>query len=142
MKLDYPLFNLIEVCKTQCDPECCGIHAFDFLPINIAYYFSRYVTKFNKNEAQIVISQLEQLRSTYGKNSLFSDDKILIEQVNHFFTKDDVELLVAEILENIEISEALVNSSEVHRKNITLNSIERERIISKKRHKNPDPKLT
>ncbi len=137
MKLEHPLSGLIEACKTLCVPECCGVDAYDFSPINIACYLTRYVGTFNKREMHVLISQLEILRSSYGEDSSFEENRLLIEEMNNFFTKADVELLVQEILENIQISEQLAFESESKRKKVTLSSLMREERNSKKSPKDP-----
>ncbi len=96
MKLEYPLLGLIKNCATICEPECCGIDAFDFSPFHIASYLLRYNGQIDQDELEKIKNQLSFLNSGYGITGI-QQDGCTLDEMNQIFAGKDISRLVETI---------------------------------------------
>lgn len=114
MTLETPLVNLIARCQTICVPECCGVDAYDFSPIQIASYLTMHRGSPDENEIQSLRSQINTLRMNYGIAGLI-DKGTSIAGMNQNFSAEQIEVLANELLANIDVALNLIENSESQR---------------------------
>ena len=137
MKLEN-LSSLVSKCETLCDHECCGIYAYDFSPINIANYLTGHKGGIDEGEITLIEEKLNYLISEYSQLAE-SAETITIEEVNQRFTAKEIVILASEIKYNLEVAGLLVAESESKRFKNSLNDIQRNRYLLKKRHPSAKP---
>ena len=132
MKLEN-LLKLVSKCETLCDHECCGIYAYDFSPINIANYVTGCKGKISEREIVLIKETLNYLISEYSQISE-SASEIVIKEINHTFTAEEIVLFASEIKCNLEVASELIEESENKRFKNSLYAIQKNRNLLKKRH--------
>ena len=111
MKLEPPLLNLVNRCLTICEPECCGVDAYDFSPIHIASYLTMYRGEIDNKDVTDVKNQLETLKTNYGSSGI-SSHGVTIDEMDQCYSGEQIDVLVDEILVNLNIAIELVRHSE------------------------------
>ena len=96
MKLEYPLLGMIQNCATLCEPECCGIDAYDFSPFHIASFLVRYTGEIDQRDLEKIRSQLSILDANYGVNGA-SQKGCTIDEMNQKFSGQATSELVSDI---------------------------------------------
>ncbi|EAQ45513.1 MAG: hypothetical protein BM560_17000 [Roseobacter sp. MedPE-SWde] len=96
MKIEYPLLGMIQNCATICEPECCGIDAFEFSPFHIASYLLRYTGRIDQEELDKIRNQLSVLNASYGTAGT-QQEGCTLDEMNQIFSGKDINNLVKTI---------------------------------------------
>lgn len=109
--LDPSLEDLITDCETRCERYCCGVRAFDFSPLNFAYYLYRR-PNFSLN---VIVAELRQLMTI--ANAYKNEVEIVcsVPFLNQSFTKPGLKAFIIELQENLILSLKLSSLSESQR---------------------------
>lgn len=111
MKLEPPLANLIARCQTICTADCCGVHAYDFSPVQIASYLTMYRGQPDASEIRTLRGQISALKANYGLEGA-SDRGATCEEMNQRFTAEQIERLTDELLASLDVALSLIEKSE------------------------------
>ncbi len=114
LKLEPPLANLISRCQTICVPECCGVDAYDFSPIQIASYLTMHRGSPDDLEVQTLRSQINEIRKNYGLSGAI-ENGTSIEGMNQNFSAEQIESFAEELLTNIDVALNQIEKSEALR---------------------------
>ena len=103
---------LIEQCETRCVAQCCGLEAFNFSPLNIAFFFTVNELKpecISKENVKRVKSELKILH----KNSLnLTEDEHgdigSLKAIKRPISRQELKRLCEEIEHNIDVARNLV----------------------------------
>lgn len=114
MKSEPPLAHLIARCLTVCEPSCCGLDAFDFSPVNIAYSLTVSRGAIDAEELAQLRKQLVVLKQRYGVQSP-RQSGVTIEYMNENFSAQAIDSLADEISHNLNVAIQLVEQAEVKR---------------------------
>ncbi|MEP2890937.1 DUF6331 family protein [Tateyamaria sp.] len=96
MKLEYPLLGMIQNCATLCEPDCCGIDAYDFSPFHIASFLLRYTGCIDQVELEDIRNQLAVMEVNYGTAGAIQEGCTLIE-MNWICSGHDISNLIRNI---------------------------------------------
>jgi hypothetical protein len=143
MKSEFPmklecLSDLVSNCETLCRSECCGIDAYDFSPINIANYLTKFDGQANESEVDLIKEKLKFIISSNAQNSE-PQLVISVEEMNQNFTSEEIVIFASEIKHNLEVALFLVSESDKKRFKNSLFAINRNRYLLKKRHPSAIP---
>jgi hypothetical protein len=107
----------VKACETQCEAACCGLHAFDFGPINIAKWLTEHwdgrVASLDDQLSRLD-PDLSTLERKYGEVGAVRPG-ILSEDLNDTLTGAEVTSLVAEIRANAQVALEMVALAEGRR---------------------------
>ncbi|QDV16752.1 hypothetical protein Pan153_13840 [Gimesia panareensis] len=109
LKLPIRLKELFEVCETDCVAGCCGIEAFNFAPIRIA----AYLTKYNDRTAEIFLSEIKKnLESLLTQVDTFKPNDrgfiCSIEELNQCFTSESFLELILMLQRNTNLAQKVI----------------------------------
>jgi len=103
--------TLLSHCETKCVKQCCGLEAFNFSPIDLAFFLRRNTTV----SMTIIDAELDQLgtiaNSINPENSPTWFSPFLNEEINTNGLKN----LVKEIRHNLILAAKLISISEDER---------------------------
>jgi hypothetical protein len=106
MKLEHPLAGLFARCQTLCVAECCGIDAYDLVPIHIASFLLMYRGTVDAAEVSLLRSQLTSLKANYGSHGA-SGSGVTLDELNQQFSGEEIDALVEKISVNLDVALAL-----------------------------------
>ncbi len=112
--IDVPvvLENLIKQCETKCVAQCCGLDAFNFSPLNIAYFFTVYERKpecITKDNVRQIKRDIKTLRNNYERLLEREKDEIgFLKAIKHPIKRKELDTMCEEIDHNIDIARDLI----------------------------------
>lgn len=119
IELGDELGYLVKNCQTQCTPECCGINAFVFSPMNIAIHFYRGgytgIVSYALGQINNQLRHLETRISRFKPNANSYVCRISDMDVELKF--EDVDKMINEIKANMKVAQEILVFAENISKN-------------------------
>lgn len=112
IEVPHMLGLLIKQCETKCAAECCGISAFNFSPLNIAFFFTVNELKpecVTKEDVARVKREVKRLKSnSVNHTSVSGTDFGFLKPLRSSVNKQEFAAMCEEIEHNIDIARELV----------------------------------
>ena len=103
---------LIKQCETRCVAQCCGLEAFNFSPLNIAFFFTVNELKpecISKENVKRVKSELKILHES---SLILTEDEYgdigFLKAIKRPISRQELKRLCEEIEYNIDVARNLV----------------------------------
>ncbi len=114
LSLGWFLRYLVGRCETRCVSQCCGLRAYDFSPLNIAYYFTDQGEVEMHSEAVKRVEEdiLKLCQEAKLLDPNMDGELIAIDQFNTHCTASEIIKFTDEILYNIRVAEQVIKLSE------------------------------
>jgi hypothetical protein len=103
---------LIEQCETRCVAQCCGLEAFNFSPLNIAFFFTVNELKPECISKENVIRVKKELKNLQKNSLTLTEDKHgdigFLKAIKRPISRQQLKYLCEEIEHNIDVARNLV----------------------------------
>ncbi len=120
-----PLQSLIDHCEGSCAFGCCGYDSCDFSPILIAEFIYNKTIRVSgyrddtftfDNLVDTLTNQCKNLKIEYGSKGTLSNGYEHGDCCDSYFPGETIDKLSEDLLQNIEISVELINTSQKNRR--------------------------